>query len=397
MSNEETKQLKNFRETVPDNQGIYIPISRVKKYLNDLGLNKDITDTIIEVKYAEPHIEHDKKSKTQYKTNQIPIENLAKKYRDTITKCTKIIKEKKEEEEKKDEERKKKGGVVKPKPEAKNQENKSVYSDILSILSKCKVRFSQDSCDPIAALLCAALHALLMHGMGALMNEKKKTLKIHHLLSEGFSLLRYHTIYSDLDPFKKAIANEEQRQLVLRQREEEKKRKRNSDESFVGNVRVKSENKVEVESELDQQVENTDEEPQQNDTVTFNHFVRKICANIVNHMVANKNKPKYREIQFSKEVLDFCSALIIAFTKNMCRLIRGQLNLINQSTVKQRVIFVIIDQMLTYRNVSSDTMEKINAEIDGKISAYKSYVEEHKKRETESQAESKPTEEPKQE
>lgn len=363
------KVTQTSRQSCPQNKGCYIEPSRVKKEMNQLGINKHIVDAIEELRNADPELNDDEDSKL------IPLANLSDSTNALLSEAKELHRIKKEKEKK--DAAKTENGTKKAK-KAKKTEKKSTrvpkkvtsYSGYIEMISKMKTRFSGQSSLEISAAICAAIHELLANGMSNSLSDGKIIVKTKHLLANA-SDLELSSFYIKTVNWKHAEKVEALRALEEQREKESKKKNRhnpNSKGAFTGGP-VSSRRTP---------AKKSPKKAKKTETGRFEHYVRAICWNIQNHQINVEKQSKYENIRISGEVKVFVSDLIIAYIHRLLPLIEGQLRMLTAKTISKEVIQTLVEHQLIF---DGQDYEKLNDQMQGKIEEYTKWREEKRQAE----------------
>lgn len=422
------------RTKTPMNQGIYIPPSRVKHFLDSAGLNKGIEDAIHELRSAEPHeIEivtvttnpktgkkkEEKTGKTQI-TELVSWDKLSettrnlvgnartandereKKAAETEKKAAeKLAKDIKEgrvnakllesdraaaaaaEAEKLSERKVRaeklaadiKAGIVDAKKHPVRGPKKTTkYSTDIELLSKMRVRFAKDASVQVAATICAMVHERTEFAIANCIKHDLKIVKVRHAIEKGHDLLQFNRLICPLDCYKQALVDDVARVADEARRKEEKKAEKKAKkdpEAVVEPVVVTHVVETEVE----------EEEEEENET-SFAHYIRQVCNNIMNEKLKGwvpkdkKDKHPWDEVRMSYEYKEWMSDIIIEYLYRFCRLLNGEIRRQTTKTVTREVVRQPVDIILGHAGVDD---VKSNELFDTKFTLYQAYSDARKK------------------
>lgn len=374
---------KPSRLKTPRNKGVYIPSQRVKGHLGKNGINKIYDDAIEELQKSDPDlnpgaslVEISKMSSSTKFVIDMANQALEKRQADREKKIAAgkidLKKEAAEKEEKlKQLESKRQQAIADGKP-VKKPKKITVYSDMITEISKLKFRLSEFSSLQLAASICAAMHELLGNGMMNAIADKAKIVKVDHIL-RNINGLSFASFYRDTDPWKSAEKNEKERceQEILQKSLKKKNQKNpNSGGAYTG---VKISDKKKSNTINDRNTDLVKKQPPE-----FEHYIRGICHNIMNSMVEDRKQTEYDGIKISANVKLFCSNIIIEFLKNFSRILKGQLHLMSdKKTVTSEIIRTLVNQYLLIDYVNDQV--ECDVKIQKKIEMFKSFTEQKSK------------------
>ena len=353
--NDKKKTNNPSRLKTAKDAGIYVKLTKVRRSLNEEGINKIYIDAINEIKRSDPELTEG--------AELVPINKMS-------TSTQKIIELAKEHDALLRSKEKNVKSTTK-KIKRKNDKKRTKYSDLIQQVSKLKYKFQNKCTRELSAYLCAAFHELLSHSMNNVICNKSKIIYIRHLLSPGYENLIYNSFYTKTSLWKNALKENKKRLELEEQKRLDKKKNKNNPNAggaFTG-LSKKSKNKTKkanISHETKVSKESSSEE-----TGKFEHYIKQICHNIMNIMIQQDNH-LYSSIRLSREVKEFCSDLIISFIERLCPLIKEQLNLMKIKTVKEYIIKTLIKQMLL---IEGDVdIAACEVSIKDKIDAYEKYT-----------------------
>jgi hypothetical protein len=288
------------------------------------------------------------------------------------------------------------------------------YAREIELLSKMRIRFSKDSSLRTAATICLAVHELMSYGMEKVLKADRRIVKQSHILEPGYENLPLSCLYTKLDVFKNALEEERGKAVKAREAKERKDKEKQvakAAEKEAGtaekDVEVKVESKddkndkddkeddkddpsddeADAEAEDDDEVDDDDDDDPEDvdssvETVSgdngldFKHYIRQVCFNIIAQK-KEQGATGYDSIRISQEIKDFGSNLVIAFIKDLCPLLHGQISIMNVRTISPQVVKHVIDMHLQIDHVDS---KDINEQIDEKIQKYIEFAADRKKK-----------------
>lgn len=416
------------RTKTPMNQGIYIPASRVKHYLDSAGLNKKIEDAITELRDAEPHDEeittlvknektkkpkkevtgtrrteliswdklseatrsmvgearsaNDEREKALDKAEKAHQERLKemspderKRYDDKLTKAEAEDAARIAERQAKAAqlaEDIKSGKVDAKKHPVRGPKKTTKYGTEIELLSKMRIRFAKDASQQAAATICAFAHERTKFAIQNCIKHELKIVKVRHALEKGHDLMPFASLIRNLPAYREGIQDEEQRVAdELRLKEEKKAAKKAAKEAKDGE-------EVAVVAAVVPQVE---EEEEEDDDASFGHYVRQVAHNVMNEELKSfvpkdkKDKHPYEDIRISAEYRDWLSDIIIEFIRRFCPLLNGQIKTWNIKTISRDIVRQTVNIFLEIHSV--DTV-KANELFDSKFKLYQEYIEKRK-------------------
>jgi hypothetical protein len=257
-----TKTTNPSRTKTPMGQGIYIPSSRVKRYLDAAGLNKRIEDAISELRDAEPHdvekvayVKNEATNKLKkvvtgtHRTELISFNQLSEATRNMIAEAKTADDEREKARLKAEkaladrlkamsaEERKryddkqakteadeaakvaaskakaaqlaediKAGKVDAKKHPVRGPKKETKYGGEIELLSKMRIRFSKDASQQLAATICAMVHERTKFSIENCLSHDLKIVKVRHAVTKFTNKLS-KTEDPDLLPFASLIRN----------------------------------------------------------------------------------------------------------------------------------------------------------------------------------------------
>lgn len=379
MSTQQSKQTKKSvpsRTKTPLNKGIYISSSRIRHHVDDEGLNREIHNSILVLRDAEPHdvkrtetVIDDQGVKTvrqlgTRRTELVPFDKLpenvkklvavARQHEAEALKKQSLLDAKKREtrqadiasgkltQEQADADEQADAKTVAER-QAKQQlaSAKSPYHNEIALLSKLKIRFSADACDLLASTLCLALHELAENAMKNTLEAKLKTVQVKHAVK--FTDLKYACLYDRLPCVKTALKDDA----------DSKECEETSDD--------------------------------------FGHYAKQICHNVINQRSAENTKKKshpYADIKLSSGFIKFCSDIIAEFCDVFVPLLRGQLNTMEVKTVSCDIVKRVIDTLLEFNRCDVNEITKL---LDEKLTKYRAYQEARRVERAKEEAEAETT------
>lgn len=376
-----TKKIPT-RCNTPLDRGIYVHSSRIRRYLDTLGLNASIDDAISELKNAEPHqvkILNDKKEVTGTKiTDLVKFSDLSQATQQLVIKAREHVTARAAEAAA---HAAKKGVETEVKP--KKIKNTPYSADVLA-LSKLRVRFSKDAAVYVSAALCESLHQLFDFGMMNALTSGNKILKVRHCLQSGQNDLTLSCLYRNLSVFKTAQEAE-----ALRLSEEEQKllAKKQKTRTTIDDIVHPTEHAVPTNPSP---VVSDEEEEEDDDE--FSHYVKQVCFDVINQKIASwkplntKDKHPYADIRLSKEVREFGSQLIVGFVERLLPLVKRQLDTLGVKTVGYETTKQLIQFQLDLFDVNTP---EIQATLDKKVELWRAWSAKRKEEKLAHMAEKK--------
>lgn len=411
------------RTKTPMGQGIYIPASRVKRYLDSAGLNKRIEDAIAELRDAEPHdveeaayVKNDVTGKlkkvvtgvhrTELKTfnqlseftrNMIAEAKTANDEREkAVEKAEKSLQDRlrlmSADERKRHDEREaakaaedaakaaavkakaaqlaediKDGKVDVRKYPVRGPKKTTKYSSEIELLSKMRVRFSKDASQQLAATICAMVHERTKFSIENCLKHELKIVKVRHAIEKGHDLLDFASLIRNLPAYRGALVAEEQRAAdEVKVKEEKKAAKKAAREGETAVVEPAA------------AVADDDDE---DDDASFGHYVRQVAHNVMNTELQafvprdKKTKHPYEDIRISAEYRDWMSEVIIEFIRRFCPLLNGQIRTMGIKTISRDIIRQTVNIHLEIYGVDTVVSNQL---FDEKFDLYQVYTQKRK-------------------
>jgi len=334
-------QQHAFSKT-PLNRGFYINPSRTKIYLDEYGLNSEISAAMKELRQSESYIERNATTGEEKNIPFVPLGKLSQKTQDQVKRARDVdVKAKLEAEEHKRrseaklaediasgvttqaaEDRKAALSAEKTAEDRKKREEEQAkrkaerlargekdpfprpprrvteHGADIELLSKLKVRFSRNSYIYVSSLIDLFLHEQIEFAMNNVLKRGRSILLTRHVLEPGCTDLSLSCLYRDLPTYRKAKLSEDQRQKVEKTQAElkkmERKQKAAAEAAAVAasKATIPGTNQLAVAvvavAQVQQQTvvivttSSQQEKDKSGGPVAFEHYVRQICNNIIN-------------------------------------------------------------------------------------------------------------------
>lgn len=428
------KTTKPSRLNTEMGQGIYIPPSRVKRFLDSLGLNKRIEDAINELREAEPHdveevayVKNEETGKMKknvtgtHRTELVPLTKLSEETRKMIEEARAADQKREADQDKADAERKAreakmsaeelvvlerkraetaakeaakaaeraakkakldediKSGKVDPKRHpVRGQKKTTKYGNEIELLSKMRIRFSKDSSQQLASTICTAVHQYTRFAIQNCLKHELAIVKVRHAIEKGHDQLPYSCFFRILSGYRKAQADEDQRVIDEAKAKEEKKaaKKAAKEAEKAGEP---------VPAPVAAPVEPAPTDDEDDDDASFGHYVRQVAHNVMNEELKTwtpkgpKDKHAYETIRISAEFRDWMSSLVVEFINRFWPLLNGQIRTNGIKTVCRSTIRLVVNFFLESNGVNADESNKLFDEKYDQYQAYSKLQSEKKK------------------
>jgi len=418
------KKVVPTRQKVPLNRGIYVSISRVKKYIDNLGLNAVAESAITELREGESHYDETKladgtikkifvKSKdtdsmsaetkstiARASTNEFNIRakkhKTAERYkskRDASYASTTFYEEKERDREVKlvekkarDDadrerryaERKEKG--LEEKKVIRRDKKQSEHQLVIDMIKRTRIHFTKGTALYTTSVVDAMMQELLKAGMSKTIQDDKKIMKVSHLLYPGFESLKYACLYQNLDIIRHTVKSEALKQQAELKKIEDKKQ-------FIKELKAQAKDDgVDYKTLLPekkrgkkQPVAEDDHDEHDEDSKDFRHYVKQMCSNIINHEVEASRKTPFVDIKVSKEVRVFVSNLIVEFLKRLSVFLQGQITTMRVKTISDKIVKHVVESIFQISNVQFSQFDTLIASKINKYSAFLVQVNKEKK------------------
>lgn len=344
-----------------DRQGIFISVARVRKYLNEEGLNKSMCDAINELTAAS--------------VTQTPLDQLSDATQAIVVLGQKEVASRKDLETKREEKRKLDGTASVVKTETKEPVKPPLFhQESINAVRTLKTRFSSESYTLVASVICTAINELIDRGISALSAEKTKTLMPHHLLVEG-DTLTFADLYKRSKAYTSALNDEAKRQRDIEWKKELAKKQRSKSAAFNGVEWKKTEASPESTVPGMCQAVNT--------VKVVNGPFHTSAGNIFKHIISVrtqdvKGTTKFSSYRISKDVKNFCSDIVVSMLDRLRRLIRGELDRSKAKTVSPDTIRSFLNVLFILDGFSSSDVSDMFDVLAQKMTLYEGYMAERR-------------------
>jgi len=304
-----TKKVVKFVEEL-----IYIPVPRVRNYINKIKMNRSIEEVLTIVSEAE-------KSGTELSTvlSESHMETIGK-YMETRESIETSVEKKWVEDGKKEED----------KPSFKKLSELSAYEIAGFAISKLKYKFSNDSFQVVSIMLDRVIMEITELTIKNVLLSKKSTIVPEFSVTNGNTEGRLYSLYSKSQTYLRQL------ELLNAPPSEE-----TSEETPV----------VESESELHDDT-----------TINFEFHVRKIVNKL------KSTNEDYSNIKISKTYCTYCSNIVLDILDRVVAVLTIIVNTIHNKTITKDIFSSIFQIMLIDNGVDVEYVSSLAEEVTGVMS-----------------------------